>query len=224
MQTLLRDIIGTGIRFRLELDRGVLSLSTPSTPPTPPTPAGRKPRADAERNRARVLEAARALLDERGDEVQMPEVARAAGVGIGTVYRHFPTRQALVEAAAEHRFGEILEFARTECLRDPGSGQGLARYLRHVGQVMAEGRGLSASVASAVGSSAPRGEILARLEQAVGTLIAQDQAAGTLRADVTPADVYMITGGMSGIIRTGSGDWRRFVDLAFDGLRPRLDG
>ncbi|MER6548969.1 helix-turn-helix domain-containing protein [Streptomyces sp. NPDC001250] len=190
---------------------------------TPSTPAGRKPRADAERNRARVLAAARALFEERGDEVQMPEVARAAGVGIGTVYRHFPTRQSLVEAAAELRFAEILRFARTDCLRDPESGQGLARYLRNVGQILAEDQGLSAAVAAAVGSSAPRGEMLAQLELAVGTLIDQGRSAGTLRGDLTVADVYTLVGALSAVIRTGSGDWRRFIDLALDGLRPRRD-
>jgi AcrR family transcriptional regulator len=123
----------------------------------------------------------------------MPEVARSAGVGIGTVYRHFPTRQAL------------------------------ARSVRHAGQVLSEGRGLSASVAATVGSSAPRGEMLAQLRHAVEALIEPDQAAGTLRADVTVADVYLPVGGLSGIIRTGSGDWRRFIDLALTGLRPRAD-
>ncbi|MGA5131364.1 TetR/AcrR family transcriptional regulator [Streptomyces olivoreticuli] len=190
---------------------------------TPSTPDDRKPRADAERNRARVLAAARALFEERGDEVQMPEVARAAGVGIGTVYRHFPNKQALVEAAAEHRFAEIVQFARADCLREPESGQGLARYLRHVGRILAEGQGLSASVVVAVGSSAPRGEMLAQLEAAVGALIDQGRAAGTLREDLTVADVYMLVGALSAVVRTGSGDWRRFIDLAFDGLRPRGD-
>lgn len=151
----------------------------------------------------------------------MPEVARAAGVGIGTVYRHFPNKQALVEAAAEHRFAEILEFARTDCLRDPGSGTGLARYLRHVGRMLAEDHGLSATVAAAVGSSAPRGEMLAQLEVAVGALIDQGRAAGTLREDLTVRDVYMLVGGLSAIVRTGSGDCDRFIDLTLDGLRPR---
>ncbi|MBT2468400.1 helix-turn-helix transcriptional regulator [Streptomyces sp. ISL-66] len=198
-------------------------MSTPSGPSRPSTPALRKPRADAERNRARLLAAACALFEERGDEVQMPDVARAAGVGIGTLYRHFPSRQALVEAAAEQRFAEILRLAQTDCLRDPASGKGLARYLHHVGRVLSEGRGLSASVAATVGSSAPGGEMLAQLELAVGALISQGRAAGTLRADLTVADVYMLVAGLSGIIRTGSGDWHRFIDLAFDGLGPRGD-
>ncbi|MEU3915394.1 helix-turn-helix domain-containing protein [Streptomyces sp. NPDC029721] len=199
-----------------------------STPPAPAAPAapggGRRPRADAERNRALVLAAARALFEERGGEVQMPEVARAAGVGIGTLYRHFPSKQALVEAAAEQRFAGILETALTDCLREPEAGQGLARYLHHVGGTLARSPGLTAAAQSATGSSAPGGETRRRLEEAVAALIAQGRAAGTLRADLTVEDVYMIVGGLSGIIRTGSGDWRRFLDLTFEGLRPCRTG
>jgi AcrR family transcriptional regulator len=190
---------------------------------TPSTSAGRKPRADAERNRRRVLDAARNLFAERGDEVQHAEVARAAGVGVGTVYRHFPTRQALVEAAAEHRFAQILEFAHTECVGGPDPGQGLARYLRHVGEILDGDRGLSASIEAARGSagSEPRGETRTQLEAVVATLIEQGQSAGTLNQVCTVADVYMITGALSAIVRTRSGDWRRFVDIVIDGLRPR---
>ncbi len=151
----------------------------------------------------------------------MPEVARAAGVGTGTVYRHFPNRQALVLAAAEHRFAEILAFARTEGPRDPASGQGVSRYLQHVGRVLSEGRGLSAAMAAVLGSSAPQGEMHDLLAAAVGTLISQDQAAGTLRSDFTVADVYLLVGALSAVIRTDAGDWQRFLALTLDGLRPR---
>ncbi|MFH8679536.1 helix-turn-helix domain-containing protein [Streptomyces lydicus] len=72
--------------------------------------------ADAERNRTRVLDAAREVFRARGDEAQMPEVARAAGVGIGTVYRHFPSRAALIAAVGEQRQAEIVEFGRSRCL------------------------------------------------------------------------------------------------------------
>jgi AcrR family transcriptional regulator len=180
----------------------------------------RRPRADAERNRARILAAARALFAERGAEVQSPEVARAAGVGVGTVYRHFPTREDLIEAAAEQRFAEIEEFARTECPQWPDA---VARYLHHVGEVLATDRGLSAAIESARHSpgSEPRGEARTRLEAAVGRLIKQDQEAGTLRGDCTVADVYLVTGALSATIRTGSGDWRRLIDITLDGLRPR---
>ncbi|MFJ3202585.1 TetR/AcrR family transcriptional regulator [Streptomyces sp. NPDC086989] len=193
-------------------------MSTPST-----SGSGRKPRADAERNRALVLAAACALFEERGEDVQMPEVALAAGVGVGTLYRHFPSKQALVEAAAQQRFAGILQHALTDCLREPEAGQGLARYLRHVGGLLADSPGLTVAVATAVGTSAPRGEMLGLLESAVAALIEQGRTAGTLRLDLTVADVYMVVGGMSAVIRTGSGDWRRFLDLTFGGLLPRED-
>ncbi|WP_201298028.1 TetR/AcrR family transcriptional regulator [Nocardia sp. CY41] len=183
-----------------------------------PTP--RKPRADAALNRARIVAVARTLFAERGGAVQLPEIARAAGVGIGTVYRHFPTHADLIEAAAEQRFAEIEEFARTECLRaEPG--QGLARYLRHVGAVLAADRGLSAAIEAARHSagSAPRGESRSRLEEVITELVERDRAAGTLRDDCTAADVYMIVGAVSATIGSGSGDWRRLVEIVLDGLR-----
>ncbi|GAB3575151.1 TetR/AcrR family transcriptional regulator [Amycolatopsis endophytica] len=180
-----------------------------------------KRRADAERNRDRVLTAARRLLAERGDEVQLPEIARAAGVGVGTVYRHFPTRRDLIEAAADTRFAEIARFAREDCLGRPAA---LARYLRHVGEVLDSDRGLSAAVENVRGTagSAPRDAARADLEAVVAELLAQSRAEGEVRDDCTIGDVYLLAGCLSSVIRTGSGDWRRFLDLAFDGLRPRL--
>lgn len=185
--------------------------------PSPP----RRPRADAARNRARILAAARTLFAECGSEVQLPEVARAAGVGIGTVYRHFPTHIDLIEAAAEHRFAEIEAFARTECLQHSEPGQALVRYLHHVGEVLAADRGLSASIEVARQStgSEPRGETRARLEAVISELIERDRDAGTLRDDCTVADVYMIVGAISATIHNRSGDWRRLLDITLHGLR-----
>jgi AcrR family transcriptional regulator len=173
----------------------------------------RKPRADAERNRARVLEAAHALFAERGEGVQLPDVAREAGVGMGTVYRHFPTRQDLVEAAAEERFARIAAFAETDCLLAPDP---LVAYLHHVGEVLSANRGLSAAIETARRSpgSEPRGESRARLETAVRRII----EVSAVRDDASVGDVYMIVGALSATVRTGSGDWRRFIDLALHGL------
>ncbi|WP_218004030.1 TetR/AcrR family transcriptional regulator [Nocardia araoensis] len=188
-------------------------MSRPSAP--------RRQRADATLNRARIVAVARTLFAERGVAVQLPEIARAAGVGVGTVYRHFPTHADLIEAAAEQRFAEIEDFARTECLRGE-PGRGLARYLRHVGEVLAADRGLSAAIEAARQSagSEPRGESRSRLEDVIGELVERDRAAGTLRDDCTVADVYMIVGALSATIAGGSGDWRRLVRIVLDGLRP----
>lgn len=139
--------------------------------------APRRQRADATLNRARIVAAARTLFAERGSAVQLPEIARVAGVGIGTVYRHFPTHADLIEAAAEQRFAEIEDFARNECVLHAEPGQALARYLNHVGEVLTADRGLSAAIEAAREStgSEPRGETRARLETVIAELIERDR-------------------------------------------------
>src|ERR1700749_2006940 len=111
-----------------------------------PGPAARKLRTDAARNRGQVLDTAAALFAERGDETQMADVARAAGVGIGTVYRHFPTRRALIEAVAERRFAEILTCARRDSLPNPDVRQALAGLLRRIAEVHERERALSSAI------------------------------------------------------------------------------
>jgi AcrR family transcriptional regulator len=180
----------------------------------------RKVRTDAGRNRVRVLDAARDLFAEHGDEVQMSEVARAAEVGIGTVYRHFPNRQALIEAVAEQRFADILRFAERECLTERDTRGALTCFLRHIGEVHERGRAVSGAIEAVLGSTEPRGELAAKLYDVGGVLIARGQADGTLRADASVSDLYMIVGALAAISRNGIGDWRRFIEIALDGLRP----
>lgn len=169
------------------------------------------------------MAAARTLFAERGSAVQLPEIARVAGVGIGTVYRHFPTHADLIEAAAEQRFAEIEDFARNECVLHAEPGQALARYLNHVGEVLTADRGLSAAIEAAREStgSEPRGETRARLETVIAELIERDRAAGALRDDCTVADVYLLVGAISATIGNRSGDWRRLLGIMLDGLYPR---
>ncbi|MEU7900659.1 helix-turn-helix domain-containing protein [Nonomuraea sp. NPDC049152] len=181
----------------------------------------RKPRIDAERNRNRVLEVARDLFAAHGDEVQMSDVARTAEVGIGTIYRHFPTRQALVEAAAEHRFAEILAFASDSCAADPDPVHAVERLLGNIGEVLARDRGLSGAIESAMGSTEPQGGTRVRFEKLAKTLIERCHAEGAVRRDAAAGDLYMIVCGLAAVIRTGSGDWRRFTRLALDGLVTR---
>ncbi|MER7669850.1 TetR/AcrR family transcriptional regulator [Kitasatospora sp. NPDC096128] len=138
-------------------------------------------------------------------------LARKDGVRYGAVDRR------------EGRLDRVAGVARTECLQHPDAGQGLTRYLHYVGEVLDGDRGLSAAIEAARGSAstAPTGETRGQLESAVGALIEQGRAAGSIRGDSTVADVYMIVGCLSAVIRTDSGDWRRLIDLALDGLRPR---
>ncbi|WP_432934202.1 TetR/AcrR family transcriptional regulator [Microbispora sp. CA-135349] len=183
-------------------------------------PARRRTRTDAERNRDRVLEAARALFAASGHDVQMSEVARAAGVGVGTLYRKFPTREALIEAVAEHRAVEIIATAR----RLTGAGdpaEGLARFLHHMGEVLADDRGMSEVVEKAMGSSEPREETREALLAIAAELIDRARASGAVRQEVTTEDVNMVICGLAAVIRNAAGDWRRYIEVALDGLRSR---
>ncbi|MEW9534194.1 TetR/AcrR family transcriptional regulator [Microbispora sp. NPDC049125] len=182
----------------------------------------RKARADAEHNRGRVLEVACELFAEHGDEVQMAEVARAAGVGVGTVYRHFPTRQALIEAVAERRFAEILAFARAECLPNPDTRQALVCFLSRIGEVHDRARGVSSAIEAALGSTEPRGQVAVELLAIGQALLDRGLADGTLRPDSKVDDLYMIAGAVAAISRYAAGDWRRLIDIALEGMSPRL--
>ncbi|AOP46075.1 TetR/AcrR family transcriptional regulator [Streptomyces lydicus] len=196
-------------------------MAPSSTSSTSSSPSGsrRRPRADAERNRTRVLDAAREVFRARGDEAQMPEVARAAGVGIGTVYRHFPSRAALIAAVGEQRQAEIVEFGRSRCLPSARATDGLAAYLEHIGEVLDAERGLSASIEAAFGSTEPTGEGRARAEDIASQLLARAKEEGTVREDAEVGDVVMIVCGLAAVIRYDAGDWRRYVRNACAGLR-----
>ncbi|MFI9506420.1 TetR/AcrR family transcriptional regulator [Nocardia sp. NPDC052566] len=185
-----------------------------------PSETSRKLRTDAARNRDQVLETATALFTTRGGAVQMADVAREAGVGVGTVYRHFPTRQALIEAVAEQRFAGILDYVRRACLPNPDTRQAVAEFLIHVAEVHERGRALSGAIESVLGDTEPRGEIRTQLGELGEQLLSRGRAEGTIRSDATVADLYMLVGAVATISRDAIGDWHRFIDLALDALRP----
>ncbi len=118
-----------------------MATSAPTTSPTAPA-VEVKQRADARRNRERILTAAREQFAEHGLDVQMGQIARAAEVGVGTVYRHFPTKEHLLQALADERFARFAEKA-TEALHDPDSWQGFCELMRHCAKVTATDRALS---------------------------------------------------------------------------------
>ncbi|WP_341483777.1 helix-turn-helix domain-containing protein [Streptomyces endophytica] len=165
------------------------------------------------------MEAAREVFRARGDEAQMPEVARAAGVGIGTVYRHFPSRAALIAAVGEQRHAEIVEFGRSRCLAGATAVEGLTAFVEHIGEVLDAERGLSASIEASFGSTEPTGEGRAQAEAVAGQLLARGKEEGTVRADAEVGDVVMIVCGLAAVIRNDAGDWRRYVRNACAGLR-----
>src|SRR5712664_1239826 len=149
----------------------------------------RKPRADAIRNRERVLEAAKAVFSAGGPEASLEAVARRAGVGIGTLYRHFPTREALFEAVYRREVQQLSELAeQLKSEADPVDA--LRRWLRSNVEFVATKKGMSAALALAVQSSS---ELHAfsfdRLTKAIGALLDRAVAAGEIRSDISPEDI-----------------------------------
>jgi AcrR family transcriptional regulator len=184
----------------------------------------RKPRADAVRNRERVLEAAKAVFSAGGPGASLEAVAREAGVGIGTLYRHFPTRETLYEAVYRREVDHLAELA--EQLREEDAPtEALRRWLHENVAFVATKKGMSAALAMA--AQAPPSELKAysfeQLTKAIRTLLDRAVAAGEIRADISPEDVLRTLVGMC-MMHDGPG-WQssvvRLVDVFVDGLRAR---
>src|SRR5664280_3503536 len=185
----------------------------------------RKPRADAIRNRERVLEAAKAVFSAGGPDASLEAVARKAGVGIGTLYRHFPTREALFEAVYRREVQQLSELA--EALKSEADPvDALRRWLRSNVEFVATKKGMSAALALAVqGSSELSAYSFDRLTKAVGALLDRAVAAGEIRSDISPEDVLRALVGMC-YLHDQPG-WQnsvvRLLDVFVDGLRLRTD-
>jgi AcrR family transcriptional regulator len=180
----------------------------------------RKPRVDAVRNRERVLEAAKAVFSAGGPDASLEAVARRAGVGIGTLYRHFPTREALFEAVYRReveQLGELAEQLKTEA--EPV--EALRRWLRSNVEFVGTKKGMTTALALA---AKPSSELTAfsfeRLTQAVGALLDRAIAAGEIRADVSAEDLLRALIGMC-YLHDQPG-WQqsvmRLLDVFIDGL------
>ena len=187
-----------------------------------PATEKRKPRADAVRNRERVLDAAKAVFSQ-GGPASLETVAKRAGVGIGTLYRHFPTREALYEAAYRHEVDQLVELARhLEVERTPV--EALRRWLRAGVEFMATKKGMVAALAMAAhGSPELVAYSLDRLTGALAELVQRAVAAGEIRADIDPEDLLRtLVGIYYAHDRPG---WQakvlRLVDVFIDGLRRR---
>jgi AcrR family transcriptional regulator len=178
-------------------------------------------RADARRNRASVLAAARRQFARSGLDAQIDEIAGDAGVGVGTVYRHFPTKLDLLEALAQERF-EGLAAAAREALEVADPWEGFAGFMTYSARVMAEDRALSEAMdqhAVTCGAAAERVD----LPELTGELVAQAQASGQLRDDVVASDVPSIVCGLGRAVRAREGmpvmSWERYLEIMLAGLR-----
>jgi AcrR family transcriptional regulator len=177
-------------------------------------------RADARRNRERILQAARFACAEHGASVQMDDVARGAGVGVGTVYRHFPTKEALIEALVAEKFRVTSDNIR-RALEIDDPWEAFAEALRSNAEVMAADAGLRDALIR-LGPDVPHSdEARAELDELGGRLISRAQAAGALREDVTAQDIGALMAGLCTSMAHPGLDWRRHLELLLDGLRAR---
>lgn len=181
----------------------------------------RAERADKARNRARILAVASEAFAENGTETQMDDVAARAGLGVGTLYRHFPTKEALMVALVERKFERILEVTR----------QGIERSdnepFEIFADVMREGAEVAAADATAQDVLMRAGDVLwsqieptlRELHAATQVLVDRAQHAGTMRTDVNAADIPMIMCGVSSTMSVKEWDWRRYLEFVLAGLK-----
>jgi AcrR family transcriptional regulator len=179
-------------------------------------------RRDAKENRERVFQAAREVFCERGIDASVEEIASRAGVGIGTLYRRFPTKDALVDAIFEEHLDHIAAAAE-HALDASDAWEGLVEYLTYVVGLQAADRGLSDIVGAHLRSEQLVARARSRLRPLVERLITQAQETGRLRADVVYEDISVLlwtTGRVADATRQVAPEfWRRHLALVVDGLR-----
>jgi AcrR family transcriptional regulator len=182
-------------------------------------------RADARRNREKVLAAARAVFGDQGVDAQMDDVARRADVGVGTVYRHFPTKDALLHALAEELFDELAEHAR-EMLALDDPWEAFARTLWYSAEKTAGDRAFAEILGARTvtptecpGKSELTGTVEVMMKRAI--------AAGKMRRDVIIDDIGLIMcgiGSASAMPHSRPDAWRRHLGIVLDGLRAEAAG
>jgi AcrR family transcriptional regulator len=191
---------------------------------TTPIETGRPLRADARRNHERILEAAREVFAECGADAQMDDVARRASVGVGTVYRHFPTKEALIVELVRQKFRLFAAGARAALERDEEPFDAFADMLRRNADVCARDAAMQHAL-TGVGEhiwAQAQGE-QDELRTLSGLLIARAQRAGTMRPDVRATDIAMLMCGVSSTMTHNAAgfDWHRHLELVIDMLRAR---
>jgi AcrR family transcriptional regulator len=194
-------------------------LSTPTFNWMATTQEARPLRADARRNRESVLKAARAVFADYGHEAQMDEIARRAAVGVGTVYRHFPTKEALLEALVVDSFARIGE-AATAALERDDPWEAFAGVLWHGAELLAGNRGLTESLVGLHVEQSRKHEAV--LRTAMEELIRRAKEAGALRDDMIFDDIGMLMCGVGAAQRKPHPcpeSWRRHLAILLDGLR-----
>jgi AcrR family transcriptional regulator len=189
-----------------------------------PLESARPRRADARRNRERVLAAAEEVFAESGLKGQIEDVARRAGVGVGTVCRNFPTKQALVEAVLTSMYESLLSRA-LDALGHPDPGEAFERFFVALPEFQARHRALGEQMAKELELPTSAQPLREELVGALAELVSRAQAAGAIRGDIGPADVSMLFAGVAHATAL-AGELQpvlreRYVRIILDGLRAK---
>lgn len=188
-------------------------------PATAPRPARR---ADAERNRAAIIKAAGEVFAECGGGVDVREIARRSGVGMGTLYRHFPTKDELLATILEQQFNAWLTDAHQQAMATEDPWQALAGFFEQLLDTQAGNRAVVESFAATGG---PSSACIERCQRFVDQLRTRCVDAGLLRHGVTTDDLLLLSGSLTQAILTTAdshpGQWRRLLRISLDGLRSR---
>jgi AcrR family transcriptional regulator len=192
---------------------------------TPSATATRPQRADALRNRERVIEAARVAFTELGLEARMEDIARRAGVGVGTVYRHFPTKEALIGELLSAKWRAMRDQVRESLDTESDAWEAYAGALRRNADLMASDAAIRDAVLTSDSpevwerAQAAREELLEVTEE----MVARGRAAGVLREDLEVLDIPLMMCGVCATMDRGPREdgWRRHLELVLDGTRRR---
>jgi AcrR family transcriptional regulator len=200
-----------------------------SAPPGPAGPAAagggpRRLRADAERNRAVLLDAAREVFAEQGLEAPLEEIALRAGVGIATLYRRFPTRAQLVAAALVDKVTQYAQAAE-QALAIPDPWAGFVSYVERICDLQADDRGLSDLLSMALPADEDIEQLRRLANDRVAELVGRAKAAGRLRQEFAPEDLLLLLVAHAAVVHATREDapsaGRRFVALMLDAFGPR---
>ena len=184
-------------------------------------------RRDAERNRQRILKAAWEAFNERGLDISLDEIARCAGVGVGTVYRRFGTKEELIQALFMARVDSIAAIAE-EAFEAADPWSGLVFFMEQMAEMMAGDLGLRQMLMFASYGQDLVSYARERNAPLVERLVERAQAAGQLRADLRQTDipfiVFLLADATQLAYAANPGIWRRYLTLILDGMRPRREG
>jgi AcrR family transcriptional regulator len=179
-------------------------------------------RRDAERNRQRILEAARELFAEQGGGVTLNDVAHHAGVGVGTVYRRFPDKAQLIEELFEQQVGELVALME-EAAEDPDPWRGLTGFIRRNLELQTRDRALREIIMGTPEGARRVDQIRSRMFPIGGRLVQRAKDAGALRADFQPPDfpilIMMLTAVVDAARDVEPELWRRYLEFVLQGLR-----